>query len=611
MKHPSSIAPLVALLLLLPPFASAQQGGLPLGKAGDGDGQAGDVDCRGSTGEFASEPLTVTVKSPLSIVGSERICLANRSDLVTSPGVDATWEVYDLAIGGQPVLTQPAQSSLAIPFPHPGKYRIVATSDDYCREAEFVLTVQDAPAAPTLADLDPDNPDNPHTSCRNSGILLKAHPQNPSHTIVWETDCGDGNGPALVSGNEVTVTYGDSVCDVSAYTYDRVLGCRSAGAYVHTVEERLPLPLNIGSPVTVCPGTTIVWGDDEVPRQEGFLYKWKIQEDMQHCASIQGDALSSAITLTVNNHTSGVYPVSFYMTLERRYCTSTIVDTIRFIVGQRDSVQLAITQSLDTVCLSTPVTFTGHGGASGTYTWLSDDSGIPFEGPAFTHGFSTPGDHRVTMRYNAYDHCTNTQYHASESAVVHVHPTPTVGGIFLDSEDGLVGVSVPTPNDYTYAWYHDGVLLPGARSDTAGYRGLGCYRCVVTDTVTGCSKTVEKCVSTPPPPCGQADMEFLDYDPCTATLRLRTHLSGTPIEWTVAGGEYGLVYLDDDRTEAKIIFREAALYHITAYTTGDGCETSNYSFRVDFIPLFTFEKSCNRIVIHNNSQYASGNTRSR
>lgn len=555
-------------------------------------------------GEFTSAPLTVTVKPKLTIAGEDYICISNLCNLSTAPAVVADWNVYDMDNGNQLVASYPSLSNLSVSFPHPGKYLITAKNNNFCRVAEFILNVQDAPPAPTLSDMDPNNP---HTACLNSGILLKANPSNPNHTIVWEPVCNSGT-PSEISGNEVTINYGTTVCNVEAYTYDRVLGCCSANAYIHTVTERLPLPINISSPITVCPGTKIVWDDNDVPNQEGFLYKWKIQETMQHCASIQGDAFSNAVTLAVNNHTSGNYPVNFYVTLERRYCDITIYDTVYIIVRSQDSVSVAITQNHDTVCLGTNVTFSGHGGSASAYKWKTDESSQVYTGADFTHAFTTPGDHTVTLMYSTLDYCTNTQYYTSETTHVYVLQPPVSNGLYLNSTDNFVGVYVPSPNNYSFAWYYGGNLLPNTTGDTAGFRGYGCYTCIITDNTTGCTKTVTKCFDEPEPPCNHVGWNDISYDFCTATLHLETQVSGNPVYWSVNGGVYSIAYLNSSHSEVDITFEEAHYYYITAYSSGNNCEISNTSYDVTFIPMFTFEKKCNEIVIHNNSKYQDGNT---
>ncbi len=329
---------------------------------------------------------------------------------------------------------------------------------------------------------------------------------------------------------------------------------------------------------------------------------------MQHCASIQGDALSNAVTLAVNNHTSGNYPVNFLVSLERRYCDTTIYDTIHIIVRGQDSVSVAITQDHDTVCPGTNVTFTGHGGSVTAYKWKTDESTQVYTGATFTHAFATSGNHTVTLMYSVLDYCTNTQYYTSEATHVYVLQAPVSNGLYLNSTDNFVGIYVPTPNNCSFAWYYGGNLLPNTTGDTAGFRGFGCYTCIITDNTTGCTKTVTKCFDEPVPPCNQVGWDDISYDFCTATLHLETQVSSTPVYWSVSGGDYSIAYLNSTHSEVDITFEDAHYYYITAYSSGNNCEISNTSYDVTFIPVFTFEKRCNEIVIHNKSKYRNGNT---
>ena len=555
-------------------------------------------------GEFTSETFTITVKPKLAITGKDRICLSNPCNLSTSPLVSANWTIYDMDNANQVVATYSATPNMNHTFTSTGKYLVTAVNNNYCREATFVLTVVDAPPAPTALDFDPNSP---HTACLNSGILLKANPQNPDYTIVWRPENNHGS-PDEISGNEVTISYDNKICNIKTFTYDRTLQCRSIDSFPYIVTQRLPLPIAIDTPVTVCPGTKVVLGNDVVPYQEGFLYKWEIEQYKQEYASVLGDALTNTITLAVNNHISTNYNHRFYITLERRYCDTIIYDTIPFIIMEEDLGDANIVQDYDVVCLGKPVTFSVNGNSVTSFYWTTDESNTIHYGSPFSYTFSSPGLHTVTLKYSTLNYCTNTQYYKTATARVLVLPLPNASGPYYNSNSGTVGVTVPPSSTYSYAWSYNGTPLPNALSTTIGFLGYGCYECVITDNETGCTRTLSNCFDEPAPPCDTVGWDLISYDPCSATLHLKTLVSATPVRWSVEGGEYSKTYVGSGTNEVEITFRDAANYHITAYSSGPNCEISVHNQNVTFIPIFTFETGCNEIIINNRSKYQNGST---
>ena len=185
---------------------------------------------------------------------------------------------------------------------------VQAQQHDTCRSKDI--------PAPTIGDLDPANR---HTACIYSGIALAGTPSQPNYSLVWEPVCPSAT-PQSYSGDTVTISYMGEVCDVRVYYYDRERQCRSADYYVHTVDYLEPAPLNIPQEITVCPGTVITWGDDDVPDQsfEGMLYEWAIGKNQQYCASVQGSQFVNGIRLVVNEVPS---PTTFYVRLERTFCS--------------------------------------------------------------------------------------------------------------------------------------------------------------------------------------------------------------------------------------------------------------------------------------------------
>lgn len=558
------------------------------------------LDC----GTFSSEPLTITVKPKLAIQGDNRVCISAPCSLSLAPSVSAQWTVEDLSTN-QVIHTLSSSNSLGYTFPHTGNYRVSATHPDYCHSATTVITVVDAPPAPTIGDLDPDNPT---IACANSGINLLANPHNPNYTIVWETDCDEDN-PQSLTGNDVTISYGNMVCDILAYTFDPELRCKSATPYVHHVVERRLAPITIPSVIDVCPGTTIVWGDAEVPFQEGVAYTWRLQKDMQHCASVQGEEHNNGVTLSVHEMASGSYNYTFFVELQRFCCGNDHRDTIYIHVTVPNPVTLTLQAAPTQGCLDQLFEFTASGGNPSRYRWLVDDFETASGINPFFHTFTSSGNHNVAVEYNSVDYCTNPVYLDKVSTTVSVLRGPQIYGLQLDESiyPHLVRVIMPDPSGCTFAWYFNNSLIPGATASSTAYRGPGNYTCEVTGA-NGCTSRISSYISPNPDPCDNIDWADADFDPCSATLTLQTNFTNPRhVQWYTGNSHAALQNYDPSTQIATIKFDALGAYTVTATNNRSRCESSTYYQQVNFIPHFTFEKNCNEIIVHNRCQSVSGN----
>ena len=546
------------------------------------------LDC----GEFTSKTLTVVVKPKLSINGEERICITNSCDLETEPNVPAFWKVYDIDNGDAVIHTTPNVSNFSYQFSHAGKYRVTAENSNYCRPAIFVITVVDAPPTPTYVDFDPNNPT---IACPHSGILLKANPTNPDYTIVWEPSCLDAD-PQIVSGNSVTINYLDTVCDINAYNYDRVLGCLSETPYVHTVSEFQLANHSLPTDITVCPGAEMPFS---VPNQSNVIYKWQLQSDKQYCASVQGDIFSNAIELLVNEIST---PVTFTLTLKREYC-SDLVDYHTITINVRTDLQATLSINAPSqVCQYNQVQLSGSG-CNDSYEWEIENT-IQY-GSSIDYTFNNPGNIDVTMKCNPYYRCPNRDYYVSQTIGVNVIAAPAVSGIGYNPNPTPTVFVTPTTlttNDYDFYWDHTSTNNNSVNVIT----GQWDYTCTVVDkTPPQCSTTVSANVQ----PCLNTLNVVQDqiYDYCTKTISFKVTNATDNLTWSVTGGDYSVELITGNYGEyITLRMIDAGNYTITARMEGDTCHTGSAYFTIDFVPRISIEKACGQIIIHNRSRYLSG-----
>ena len=546
-------------------------------------------------GEFKSLPLTIEVKPRLTIVGDDEMCITNIGTLETSPSDNAYWTVFKEG-NAQPIYT----SQNLEPSPHPtfsqaGRYKVIAWNSAYCNDAEFYLTVKDGPPAPTASDMDPDNPD---VACLYSSIRLKATPIYPIYNLIWEPSCSTAE-PSSVSGNDVTIAYQNEVCDVLVYNYDPRLQCRSAGYYTHEVEPFALKTVNIPSNITVCPGTRIKWTDADVPPQDGVTYEWRLQDNKQYCATIEGDIYKNTATLLVNDFVPALTNSNtFEVHLIRSYCSDTKDTTkIQVDIANLNNSALQITAPAST-CQNQIVTFSGTG--CNNLDWYFSNGSGDLHGTPVDHVFTEAGTATVILSCNPYDYCSNSAYIPHVSTTMTVHPAPP---LFSLGYDGTFVYTVPqlSNTDYTFQWGHtatnNGTVLASPNVDH--------YSCTVTSTSSpNCSRTVASGVEA----CGLLNVvQSGSMNYCTKNVSF--HVTNPPgtIVWDLSNFSHGTpIYSGSYNENITVPVTSVGNLTITASTQGTPCWTGSAAFTVDFVPMFSFEKQCSTIVVHNHSRYLDG-----
>ena len=535
-------------------------------------------------GKFTSKTLVVNVKPKLEINGEDRICITNACNLRTDPSVYAKWKVYDITNNDHLIHTNYGALNFSYNFPHAGKYRVTAEHPDYCRPAVFVITVVDAPPAPVATDF---FPNNPHVACPNSSILLKANPANPDYTIVWRPTCDDAT-PDMVSGNSVTIDYHNTVCNINAFNYDRVLGCLSATPYVHTVSEFQLAGHNLPTSITVCPGAEVPFS---VPNQSSVIYEWELQSNAQHCASVQGDNTTNSVSLLINELSS--YPVTFNFTLKRKYCSGMVdYHTIEITVTDDLDANLSINVP-NPVCQYNTVMLSGSGCNGNSYEWSIEN--YEYQGNPIAHTFKQHGNVNVTMKCNPYYSCPNHDYYATQTVTVHVNPAPPASGMAFSGSQVYIVPPLST-TDYDFQWGHT-----NTNSNIVSINPIqDVYTCTVTDKITHCSKTISAYK-----PCPNAlTVTATPFDYCTKQVSLTATGATDQVTWIITGGEYSVLSTSGTYGEnITILIETAGIYSAMARVAGNPCQSGSCQFTAPFVHDFTFEKACDKIIITNHSSY--------
>ena len=555
-----------------------------------------------SCGEFRSDTLTVVVKPRLEILGDKEVCLTNTITLTTNDENNNlfTWNVYDLA-NNQLIYTSPSPTDqlASSVIPNAGRYRITAENSNYCNEATFVLTVKDPPPAPTVAEMDPDNPT---IACPNSTIRLNATPSNPYYNFIWEPTCGSAS-PTSVSGEEVSITYGSEVCNVNVYHYDRELQCRSLDAYTHQVAQFALAETHLPKRITVCPGTRITWGNDIVPAQEMVLYEWQIEDLFQRYITVDGSIHSGPNTFTVSDIYTTFDSVPFQLYLSRRYCGDEKIDTVQIIIYPMKHPSLSFDPQ-DAICQNSQVQLYGSGcttcddaNAIGRYTWSFSDSPQTETGQTIYHTFDKPGDILVTLTCNPYDVCNNSNYLPSVTGIIKVIPNPPAYSIGYDGTNVFLEPQLSS-TDYAIRWGHTSDTNNTVPASLGGGVDYSCI--IISRTNPPCTTEVKnEAILCQPLQLGPPSIDY-----CNKTVSFSVLTPPMPIVWSVLSGDVGDQIINGSLNEYLTLpVNSVGNIVVKARAEADEpCFSSTKMFTVDFLPDFSLQKACSSIVIQNNSQ---------
>ncbi len=382
-----------------------------------------------------------------SISGPTTICGATFNVPYTVPAVPGatsyTWTVPP----GANIGSGQGTNSIMANYPagsNSGTVTVFATSGA-CQTATAVLNVavsSSAIAAPTSGG------DQTATSCPPTPTpTLTATATVPAgHTVIWYD--------APTGGNVVSSPILNSVGTVTFYaaSQNNSSGCESntRTAVVLTINPMPASTITANGPITFCQGGSVM-----LTANSGNSYLWS------NGATTQSITVSTSGSFSVTvNHPSG--------------CSSTSPATV--VTVNSIPATTITANGPTTFCAGNTVILTATAGSS--YLW---SNGATTQ--SITVG--TSGSFTVTVMY------ANGCVSISPATVVSVSPAPVVSisaSPYTNLFPGLsttLTANVTPPGTYTYAWYKNGALIPGATSATLSgitLDGIGSYTVTVTNT---------------------------------------------------------------------------------------------------------------------------------
>lgn len=436
--------------------------------------------------------ITVNVLPVLRIAGSNKQCQGTSSVLQSffgppNTGVPSNWTISP---AGATVTSGNGTFAATINWASPGVYTVTATpvsSGVVCGPASYTVTVFPSPVISAVT--------GPDSICRNQTYVYAAV-SNASGLFSWSVT--NGTFVTLGSNNDsVQVTWGNTgpySLSVSQTSYAN--NCLS-NTFVKNVFP-YPTPAITG-PVSVCADAIVNY---TITNITGGNFNWYVTP-----ASF-GTILSGQGTSTIsikwhgNNNPGGSNTV---------YLHFGVCGTDSVAITINEPVPANITAS-GTLCLGGITLSTG---ATGTFSWSCLEHAISPAQPtnlSSLTGLNLPGTYTVQIQNYNGSGCTVSATYSIPNIGLPVASISATGPLnyCLPSLPNMSLVALPGVG-YTYQWYQNAVLIPGATTSTLGINtgspsvsittaGTYTFYCVVT--LGGCvvsSNTITITVS--PGPC--------------------------------------------------------------------------------------------------------------
>jgi PKD repeat protein len=429
----------------------------------------------------------------------------------TPAGVDIVSYNWDFGDGGTSIQQTPQYV-----YTEPGTYTVslTVTAIDGCQGyVEHTIIINEEP----LAAFSTDSP-----SCSGAPTQFFNASSSPTGYITeWIWNFGDGS-------SELIVSFPDNP-DVSHLysaqgTYNASLTVTNSNGCSNTVSQEVivaPGPIAAFDYTGTCAESPVIFTDLSQENGGGEIVGW--QWDFGDLAS----GTSNTSTLQNPSHifsASGQFDVSLIIT-NINGCTDTVINSV--IVDE--ALLVEITSDNDTLCLGTPVNFTGN--ATGAVIWYWDfGDGNTSTQQYPEHTYTQTGNFMVTLTAETPDGCSNT-----DTLNVVVRPIPSA--LFTSTSPVCSSDSVyftnqsTTSNGFIQTWIwdmDDGSIItidaPDDPNIAYQYANPGTFEVVLTviDNA-GCEHSYSRLVQVEASPVA----DFSYDESCFGTPVLFTDLTST------------------------------------------------------------------------------------
>ena len=513
---------------------------------------------------------TVTVLPILEINTENSIVCAGdtvnfTTNAINTSATPTTWHIYD---SSNQLIAASQGMNFTYIFTTAGKYKITAKDTTTCNTASYMITVKDPPPAYNGII------SGPHIVCPSSTVSYSATaPTNPNYVLTWQLMPPCAND--FYSGNDVSITFANSVCDIMLFQKDIVSGCLSDST-LYTVHS--PIHTAIDSSVNVCAGGLVhLWVPDQSPTVQ---YEWSINPT--NAASIEGSNLGADVTIVANqtNYSSA------YAVIKQNFCGTIQKDSIKLNIKATAPI---LNHDFD-VCVNEAAKFIASGPV-GNYTWIFDDGSANLSGNSVQHSFSTSGQHFFELIYTPIGCPPDT---IQGSIFVNVLPDATVTPHTIGS---TIYMTVSQMINTTYQWFFNDVPIPGATDSVINTENqVGIYCCEVTDSITQCINKGCFSIVSPEPECLQMNLtvNMIDCNKYEVTAHQPIPLN---LMWSVIPSAGTTLELGNPQTTVTVTFNAAGFFNVRVDgTNSDTCYVGIIEIPVDVVPNLDFQFLCPNVL---------------
>ncbi len=358
------------------------------------------------------------------------------------------------------------------------------------------------------------------TICAGSNTSFAVVAAGTSPTYQWQVSTDGGttwgnisNGGVYSTATTATLNITAATAGMTGYRYRCVVtGTAACGALNTNGTAALTVqtsPVVSASPtdITLCVGSSNTF--NVTANGTGLIYQWQVSTDggTTYTNLANGAPYSGVSTaaLTVNPLTAAMNTYRF-----RCAVSGTCAPAVNSAVGILTVISPVTITTQPTVstaiCSTGNTSFTVAGSSTVTilYQWqVSTDAGATWNNVTAAAPYSGTTTATLTItnvptslsgyRYRCLlsnATCTVPTISNSSALTVNVLPTASIAApkTALQAGDFTIITATTTPaSGLTIAWFRDGILIPGATSNsyTVNVNNLGKYKVVVTDIATG------------------------------------------------------------------------------------------------------------------------------